>query len=94
MVLGVSGCWAAALEAGGVVVGGGTCVSGAAGSHGFAGDMAAGGWRSRGVSAGCEHRGSSLAQFLAVGGGGRGRRILLEGSVAVLPPPASLRVKN
>ena len=56
-----------------------------AGSHGFAGDVAAGGWRSRGVSAGCEHRGSSLAQFLAVGGGGRGRRILLEGSVAVLP---------
>ena len=63
-------------------------------SHGFAGDVAAGGWRSRGVSAGCEHRGSSLAQFLAVGGGGRGRRILLEGSVAVLPPPALLRVKT
>ena len=58
-----------------------------AGSHGFAGDVAAGGWRSRGVSAGCEHRGLSLAQFMAVGGGVRGRRILLEGSVAVLPPP-------
>ena len=45
----------------------------------------------RGASTGVHHLPS---HFLAVGGGVRGRRILLEGSVAVLPPPASLRVET
>ena len=90
MILGVVGCWAAALAAGGVAFVDGTYVSGVGGQPWPRGWLGCGWLAERGYVGGVRAPEFSTCPVLVLAdsSGGRGRRILHEGAMAVFPPLA------